>query len=240
VTTGDALDRDALRAALGRLDLPVAAGLEDRLERHAALLRAWNARVNLTRITSPDGVAVEHMADSLACLLALPADANTLIDVGSGAGFPGLPLALARLDCAVTLLEAAGKKCQFLEAAVAVTDSSATVLHGRAEDLGHDPAHRAAYDVAVARAVAPMATLVELLLPFLRVGGTAVAMKGGGAADEVAQARAALDVLCGRHARTVTYELPGLAPRHLVVIEKTAPTPARFPRRPGVPARRPL
>jgi 16S rRNA (guanine527-N7)-methyltransferase len=162
--------------------------------------------------------------------------------VGSGAGFPGLPLKIACPDLRLTLLEATGKKAEFLTEVVnrlGLTD--VTVLNARAEQAGHDPAHRAAYDLAVARALAAMPVLAELTLPFVRPGGLVIAQKGEDPAAEVEAAQAAFHRLGGRLRRVLPVSLPGLAAaRHLVVVEKVAATPDRYPRRPGMPAKRPL
>jgi 16S rRNA (guanine527-N7)-methyltransferase len=206
----------------------------------------WNQRFNLTAITDRDGVQVRHFLDSLSCLRVLPREKLVcearMIDVGSGAGFPGLPLKIVCPEIRLTLLEATGKKVTFLEHLVGVLGlKDIEVIHGRAEELGHDPAHREQYDWAVARAVAEMPALAEFLLPLVRVGGAMLAQKGEGAAAEVHGADAAIAALGGRVRRLVTVELRGLAEtRHLVVVDKVAATPEKYPRRPGIPRKRPL
>jgi 16S rRNA (guanine527-N7)-methyltransferase len=206
----------------------------------------WNQRFNLTAITDREGVLVRHFLDSLSCLQALPraelAAGAQVIDVGTGAGFPGLPLRMVCPGMRLTLLEATGKKVDFLENLVSVLKlKGVEVIHGRAEDLGRSPAHRERYDWAVARAVADMPTLVEYLLPLVRVGGAALAQKGEGAAAEVHRADAAIATLGGRVRQLVPVELHGVAEtRYLVVVDKVAATPHRYPRRPGVPQKRPL
>ena len=206
----------------------------------------WNQRFNLTAITDWEGVLVRHFLDSLSCLKALPrkslATGARVIDVGTGAGFPGLPLKLVCPEMRLTLLEATGKKVTFLEHLVRVLGlKGVEVIHGRAEELGRDPAHRERYDWALARAVAEMPTLVEYLLPLVRVGGAMLAQKGEGAAAEVHAAEAAIVTLGGRVRQLVPVELRGLAEtRHLVVVSKVAATPEKYPRRPGVPQKRPL
>lgn len=207
-------------------------------------LMAWNARFNLTAITDPEGVQIRHFLDSLSCLLVIR-DAKrqqSLIDVGSGAGFPGLPLKIVCPALRLTLLEATGKKTLFLRHIVELLGlHEVTIIHARAEQIGHDPAHREAYDWAVARAVAAMPTLVEYLLPLCRLGGHCLAQKGEGAAAEVTMAEPAILLLGGRLNRLAPVELPGLAEtRHLVVIDKVARTPDKHPRRPGMPAKRPI
>jgi 16S rRNA (guanine527-N7)-methyltransferase len=209
-------------------------------------LVAWNERFNLTAITDWEGVLVRHFLDSLSCLKALPrtelAAGARVIDVGTGAGFPGLPLKIVCPGMRLTLLEATGKKVTFLEHIVRVLGlKEVEVIHGRAEELGRSPAHRERYDWALARAVAEMPALAECLLPLVRVGGSVLAQKGEGAAAEVHRADAAIVTLGGRVRQLAPVELRGLAEtRYLVVVDKVAATPEKYPRRPGVPQKRPL
>lgn len=206
----------------------------------------WNRRFNLTAITDREGVLVRHFLDSLSCLKALPrtelAAGARVVDVGTGAGFPGLPLKIVCPGMRLTLLEATRKKVTFLEHVVRVLGlQEVEVIHGRAEEVGRDPALRERYDWALARAVAEMPTLAEYLLPLVRVGGAALAQKGEGAAAEVHEADASIVALGGRVRQLVPVELRGLAEtRYLVLVDKVAATPEKYPRRPGVPARRPL
>ncbi len=201
---------------------------------------AWNARVNLTTITERDEVIVKHWLDSLSVAPHVRA-ARRLVDVGAGAGFPGLPLKIVLPHLQLTLLEATGKKIAFLRHIIARLDLRDTMaIHARAEDLARQPAHRERYDAAVARAVADLVVLLEYALPFVRVGGVFVALKGSEVEPEIRAAARALDVLGGRVREVVPVRLPGLEPRHLVIVEKMAATPAMYPRRAGVPAHKPL
>jgi len=216
------------------------------------MLTAWNARVNLTRITEYRAVQVKHFLDSLSCLAGIGDAGETppwqtniplqAIDVGTGAGFPGLPLKIAWPALRLTLLEATGKKVEFLQALIErLSLTEVSVVKARAEEAGQDPAHRERYDLALSRALAEMPTLAELTLPFIRVGGQALAQKGEDPSAEVAAAQKAIVTLGGRLRAVLPVTVPGLdAARHLVVLEKVAPTPARYPRRPGIPAKRPL
>jgi 16S rRNA (guanine527-N7)-methyltransferase len=212
--------------------------------RYCDFLLAENRRLNLTAITTPPEVYRKHFLDSLSGLPALPADSGIrLIDVGTGAGFPGLPLKIARPDLRATLLEATRKKAGFLRRLIReLALEDVIVVWGRAETVGRDPQHREQYDVAVARAVAPLPALVELLLPFCRVGGICLAWKGPHVVEERAAADAALKLLGGRLRAVEAVRLPGDIPpeRYLVVVDKVAPTPNRYPRRPGIPTKRPL
>jgi 16S rRNA (guanine527-N7)-methyltransferase len=206
----------------------------------------WNRHFNLTAITDWDGVLVRHFLDSLSCFKALPrkelAGGARVVDVGAGAGFPGLALKIVCPGMRLTLLEATRKKVTFLEHMVRVLElEGVEVVHGRAEMLGRDPAHRERYDWALARAVAEMPTLAEYLLPLVRVGGAALAQKGEGAVAEVQGAEAAIVTLGGRMQRLVPVELRGLAEtRYLVVVNKVAATPEKYPRRPGMPRKSPI
>lgn len=203
----------------------------------------WNARINLTSIVERDQVAVKHFLDSLSLAPVLRPLAPTirLIDIGTGAGFPGIPLKIALPDLRLTLLETTGKKVEFLQHVITQLQlHNATAIQARAEDLAHKADHREQYDVAVARAVANLATLTEYALPFIRVGGLFIAQKGVDVDDEIKQAKRALKELGGCVREIVPVQLPGLEPRHLIVIEKISATPAKYPRRAGIPARKPL
>lgn len=209
-------------------------------------LVAWNRRFNLTAITDWHGVLIRHFLDSLSCLKALPqselAGGASVIDVGTGAGYPGIPLKIVCPGMRLTLLEATRKKVSFLEHLVKTLGLERVhTVHARSEQLGQDPRHRESYDWAIARAVARMPTLVEYLLPLARVGGATLAQKGEDAALEVHKADEAIATLGGEVRQLVPVELRGLAEtRYLVIIDKRAPCPEKYPRRPGVPKKHPL
>ena len=215
------------------------------LHRYRDLLLEANATLNLTAVRDSVEIERRHIDESLAALRALesagmlPGGAK-VIDVGSGGGLPGIPLAIARPDLSVTLLEATGKKAAFLErAAKDLQLGNVRVLAARAEEAAHDPAEREAYDLATARAVAPLATLLELTLPFVRVGGALGAMKGSRAEEEIAAAGVALR-RCGGGPPSIVPLTADAAGVRLLIIGKGAPTPPDLPRRPGMPAKRPL
>ncbi len=215
----------------------------DRFERYAADLIDWNRRINLTAITDPRDIVHKHFLDSLSALTTCDLQVGArIIDVGSGAGFPGLPIRIARPDLQLTLLEATRKKCDFLRHIAAVLAlERVTIVQARAEDAARDAAHRERYDVAIARAVAETATLAEYLLPFVRIGGQAVAQKSGDVEAELARAGAAIAALGGRVQRITRLTVPGVAEsRCLVILDKIAPTPDQYPRRAGLPAKRPI
>lgn len=202
----------------------------------------WNTRVSLTAITDREEVIVKHFMDSLSVAAVLPPTAPaSLVDIGAGAGFPGIPLKIAFPALQLTLLDATRKKVEFLNHVVARLELSATrAVQARAEDWGKDPAERERYDYAVARAVADLSVLLEYALPLVRVGGTFIAQKGIAVEPEIERAGPALHLLGGRVREVVPVQLPGLEPRHLVVVDKTAPTPASYPRRAGIPERKPI
>ena len=218
------------------------------------LLLRFNRRFNLTAATEPEEIAVKHFLDSLTCLPALglsPAGSpeskagsaqRTLIDVGSGAGFPGIPIAIACPRMRVTLLDSATKKCQFTEMVAGELGlGNVSVVCSRAETFAHDEGARENFDIAVSRAVAPLPVLAEYCLPFLRIGGMFLAMKGPKGPTEIEQARRAFEALGGRFDSARGFSLPhGAGERVLVLVRKAAPTPPKYPRRTGVPAKRPL
>lgn len=212
-------------------------------EWYAEALLVWNEKVNLTAITAPGEIEVKHFVNSLTCLLAMDlSKGDRLIDVGTGAGFPGLPLKIMRPQLQVALVEATDKKVQFCRHVVAgLKLEGVEVHHARAEDLGNDPAHRQTYDWVVARAVASLPVLVEYLLPLAKIGGVIIAQKGETGPAEVHAAEAAVGHLGGHVRQLKPIELPTVAEsRFLILIDKIAATPEGYPRRPGIPAKRPL
>jgi len=203
----------------------------------------WNSRVNLTAIVDYEEVQIKHFLDSLTVAPLIGNTSGRLLDVGTGAGFPGVPLKIVFPDIAVTLVESVKKKAAFLNHLVdRLSLDGVEVIAERAETLAHDERHREGFDVAVSRGVADLATLAELTLPFCVVGGIAVAMKKGDIEDEVSGASKAIDVLGGRLREVRPIELEEFVgeARSLVVIEKVSSTPERYPRRPGIPKKRPL
>ncbi len=210
---------------------------------YADELVAWNVHTNLTAIIEPEAIEVRHFADSLSCLLAIkPRTGLNLIDVGTGAGFPGLPLKIFCPNINMTLVEATGKKVDFLAHVVKkLSLSGVTLINERAEVLGQMPEHRERYDWVLARAVAGMSTLAEYLLPLCKVGGHCLAQKGESAPQEVAEAQQAISLLGGRLVRLTPVEWPTVAHTHyLIDLEKIAATPPKYPRRTGIPSKRPL
>jgi 16S rRNA (guanine527-N7)-methyltransferase len=210
---------------------------------YEALLLLWNERMNLTAVRQPAAIRVRHFLDSLSCVTVMgDLNGRSLIDIGSGAGFPGLPLKILFPALNVTLVESVAKKGEFLRT---VADElgleSVTVLTERAEKLGQLPLHRQQYDWAAARAVAQLPVLAEYLLPLCKVGGAMLAQKGENVAVEIAAANEAIQLLGGGKPKTVSVALPEREQLHyLVTVAKIAETPAKFPRRVGIPGKRPL
>lgn len=218
---------------------------QEQFEKYYRLLVEWNEKFNLTTITEYTGVQVKHFLDSLSAAPVLEragVSGKTLLDVGAGAGFPGMPLAIAYPDLRVTLLEGTGKKVRFLDAvARELGRENVTAVHGRAEEFAHNVKQRAHYDFVVARALAPMRTLVEYALPFARRGGLVIAYRAVEAERETAEAQRAIEILGGRVREIIPVRLAELDDvRRLVVIDKIAPTLKIYPRAGGLPKNKPL
>ena len=205
-------------------------------ETYYAMLTDWNTRVNLTAITAPEDVAKKHFLDSLAAAPYLKLGAN-IVDVGTGAGFPGLPLLIFRPDLRVTLMDSLQKRLTFLEAVLKELKLTAELVHARAEDAGQNPRYREKFDVALTRAVSALPMLCELTLPLVKVGGLSIAYKGD-SAEELAASGNALSVL---HATAERVVIPAdYGARELVVLTKTGITPKQYPRKAGTPSKNPL
>ncbi len=228
------------------LGLELGPQAREQFETYYRQLIAGNQRFNLTAITDYEEVQTRHFLDSLSLVLALDTpwpESLDLLDVGAGAGFPGLPMKIAFPTWRVTLLEATVKKARFLEHLIAYLGlDRVRVVVGRAETAAHQAGLRESFSLVTARGVAKLPTLVELTVPFCRVGGRVVAFKQGDLSAELAQAEKGLARLGGRLDRVIPVDLPGLAEAEhcLVVMEKVAPAPPASPRRPGIPAKRPL
>lgn len=231
-----------IREQAAKLNIWLTPAMLEQLGIYCGLLQEWNEQFNLTSITDTEAIYELHFLDSLS--LALAADMEgplRLLDVGSGAGFPGLVLAIAFPQLQVSLLESIMKKTQFLRQVAAELGLDAVkVLRERAEVLGHEPHMREQFDLVVARAVAPLATLAEYCLPFVEPGAFFVAQKGPQGREEVRAATPAMGLLGAALDRVYDWQLPGGDRRLLISIKKESPSPAQYPRRVGIPAKRPL
>lgn len=229
-----------------RLGIELTPTQVEQFQRYYELLAEWNKRVNLTGVTDYEEVQTKHFLDSLTIIPALnkqkdAADLN-IIDVGSGAGLPGIPLKIVLGQAELVLLESVGKKTAFLEELVRqLLLDKVQVITGRAEEVAHQPEYRQRFSVVVSRALAKLPTLVELTLPFCQVGGVTIAQKKGGISREIDEAAAAITVLGGKPLEVSKIELPGISSdRCLVIIDKVQSTPTKYPRRSGMPAKRPI
>lgn len=238
------IDRSLLTACAAQVGVTLTAEAADRLDTYASLLVSWNERMNLTAITDPYGIVVRHFTDSLTLLPLLPEGPVFLIDVGTGAGFPGVVLAAARPGIRLTLLDSLQKRLTFLEELCRTLEIPVTLVHARAEEGGRRPELRERFDVATARAVAALPTLCEYCLPFVRTGGRFLAMKGPSYREEGDAAAAAR--LCGGELRdTQLLTLPHregepAESRALLIFDKIAPTPTKYPRTTAKIAKSPL
>ncbi len=240
------IDRDRLVAWGEENNLEITGRQADQLDRYAQLLVEWNEKMNLTAITDPEGVLVKHLMDSLTVLRSLPAAGEKvrLIDVGTGAGFPGIPLAVMREELELTLLDSLNKRLVFLEAVCRALGLEARCVHARAEEAGRQKAHREKYNVATARAVAALPALCEYCLPLVVPGGVFLAMKGPDGEREAQEAASAIKVLGGMLSGIDEWQLPPVegeaAERKILRIQKISPTPDRFPRQAAKIAKQPL
>ena len=213
------------------------------LIRYEKDLLEWNQKFNLTAIRDAESIRTKHFLDSFSCVLAWKASPpNRLIDVGTGAGFPGIPIKILYPNLKLTLVESVGKKAMFCQHIVSVLGlEHVEVIRARAEDLGQDKDHREKYDWAVARAVANLNVLSEYLIPLVKVGGTMLAQKGEAGPAEAQSAEKAMKLLGGKLRQLIPVNLPGVADdRYLVLVEKVAATPPQYPRTTGMPAKQPL
>ena len=202
----------------------------------------WNSRINLTAITDSQDVLLKHFLDSLSLLKVYTNPEARLLDIGSGAGFPGLPLKIVRPQWHVTLLEATGKKTLFLRHMVeALQLRDVEIIHGRAEELAHKREYRAMFDIVTARAVSALPTLLEYCAPYCQVGGVIVLPKKGDLTEELQQAKHAAAHVGTKLKADIAVDLPGLADgRRLLVWEQQKPCPLRYPRSGSAMAKKPL
>ena len=228
---------------LADLGFPLTDRQKEQYERYFELLVEWNEKINLTAITEKDEVYLKHFYDSIAAILQglIENQPIRLLDIGAGAGFPSLPMKILFPELDVTIIDSLNKRINFLHLLAEELDLSGVhFYHGRAEDFAQDKAFRAQFDLVTARAVARMQVLSELTIPYLKVGGRLLALKASNAPEELEEAKNALNLLFSKVEDNLQYELPNGDPRYITVVEKKKETPNKYPRKAGLPNKRPL
>ena len=228
---------------LAELGFPLTDRQKEQYERYFELLVEWNEKINLTAITEKDEVYLKHFYDSIAPILQglIENQPIRLLDIGAGAGFPSLPMKILFPELDVTIIDSLNKRINFLHLlAEELGLSGVHFYHGRAEDFAQDKAFRAQFDIVTARAVARMQVLSELTIPYLKVGGRLLALKASNAPEELEEAKNALNLLFSKVEDNLQYELPNGDPRYITVVEKKKETPNKYPRKAGLPNKRPL
>lgn len=228
---------------LAEQNLPLSDQQKKQFERYFELLVEWNEKINLTAITDKEEVYLKHFYDSIAPILQglIPNETIKLLDIGAGAGFPSLPMKILYPQLDVTIIDSLNKRINFLHLLAQELDLDGVhFYHGRAEDLAQDKNFRAQYDFVTARAVARMQVLSELTIPYLKVGGKLLALKASNAPEELLEAKNALNLLFSKVEDNLSYALPNGDPRYITVVEKKKETPNKYPRKAGMPNKRPL
>ena len=228
---------------LAELGFPLTDRQKEQYERYFKLLMEWNEKINLTAITAKDEVYLKHFYDSIAPILQglIENQPIRLLDIGAGAGFPSLPMKILFPELDVTIIDSLNKRINFLHLlAEELGLSGVHFYHGRAEDFAQDKAFRAQFDIVTARAVARMQVLSELTIPYLKVGGRLLALKASNAPEELEETKNALNLLFSKVEDNLQYELPNGDPRYITLVEKKKETPNKYPRKAGMPNKRPL
>mgnify|MGYP005794062145 FL=1 len=210
-------------------------------EKYMNLLLEWNEKINLTAITQPEEIKLKHFVDSLTVLKYINED-DKVIDIGTGAGFPGIPLKIMNKNTKITLLDSLNKRINFLNIVIEKLDlSNIQAIHGRAEEIARNKLYREKYDVAVSRAVANLSTLTEYMLPFVKIGGKCICMKGANVNEELERAQNAIKELGGEIERVDNFYLSDNDnERNIIVIKKIKKTKSKYPRKAGTPSKEPL
>lgn len=214
---------------------------ETKFNNYMELLLDWNEKINLTAITEKEDIILKHFKDSLTIEEFIPENAK-VIDVGTGAGFPGIPLKIVRKDISLTLLDSLNKRIKFLDEVVNNLElENVETIHSRAEDAGMNKKYREQYDIATSRAVANLSTLLEYLMPFVKVGGSVICMKGPKIEEELNNAKHAISELGGEIQEIKNFKLEGTDnERNIIIIKKVKPISGKYPRKAGMPANNPL
>lgn len=205
------------------------------------LLLEWNEKINLTAITEEKEVIVKHFVDSLTIAKYIPEGAS-LVDVGTGAGFPGIPLKIIRDDLKITLLDSLQKRINFLDVVIKELNlENIDTIHARVEEFGKNSKYRESFEVATSRAVANLSTLTEYLLPLVKLRGIAICMKGSSVEEELETSKKAINVLGGKVSNVFEFDLPKTdIKRNIVIVDKINKTPSKYPRKPGMPSKEPI
>ena len=233
--------RQSLVAAAKEIGVKVTAAQAESFQTYLELLLEWNDKINLTAITEPGEIVAKHFVDSLTLLSSCTIKQGAkIIDVGTGAGFPGIPLKIMRPDLNLTLLDSLNKRLNFLGEVCQTLNLKSERIHKRAEEAGLDKKMRENYDIVVARAVAPLNVLCEYCLPLVKMKGFFIAMKGPGAREELTAAENALELLGGSDVELASLTLPEAGERNLVVVQKKEFTPKGYPRHGGTISKHPL
>lgn len=235
------IDKQSLKEQAENFEITLSEEQLDAFDLYAKTIVEWNAKINLTAIIKPHEMVIKHFLDSLLTLKMVDLEKNaTVIDVGTGAGFPSIPMKIVREDLQVTLLDSLNKKVTFLKEASIVLKQNNNAIHFRAEEAGKKPEYREQYDIATARAVADLRELVEYCLPFVKVGGYFIALKGYDIEEELEQAHTAIATLGGEIESVQKFILPLENKRSIIVIKKISQTSTKYPRISGKIVKKPL
>lgn len=234
--------KELLLKGAAEFNVSITDDMAEKFFSYMSLLKDWNERVNLTSIIEDKEIIIKHFIDSLSIVPYLESKGTTLADLGTGAGFPGLPVKIVRRDVDVTLMDSLLKRLSFLEEVISTLElENIRTVHGRAEDLGQNPDFREKFDVVTARAVAEMPVLLEYCLPLVKTGGIFIAMKGSQVEEELDGSKKALSTLGGEIVKVDKINLPDLGhERNIILIKKFRQTPTGYPRKAGKPSKSPL
>ncbi len=216
----------------------------ERFNIYTRMLIEWNQKINLTAITDEKEIIIKHYFDSISCVntgIISDTQDKSIVDVGTGAGFPGIPIKIVKPSIRLTLIDSLKKRTLFLEELTHEMGIDCEIIHGRAEDLGKNKDYREKYHIAVSRAVAGMAVLSEYILPFVKIGGNMVCLKGPAVFDELKDAEAAINILGGKFVETLPTDVyKSSLTRYIVIVEKTSNCPTKYPRKAGTVEKKPL